>query len=165
MTFYVENETNQKLPFSIEELFDRVARKCLDFENCPYEVEITLILTDNSSIQEINKENRDIDAPTDVLSFPMLSLNRPSDFSSVEEDIEDCFNPESGELLLGDIIISIDKSIQQAEEYGHSLEREIAFLIAHSMLHLFGYDHMIPEDAAIMESKQKQILSELGINR
>lgn len=165
MTFYVETETQDSLPFDLEELFQKVAEKALDFENCPYEAEINLILTDNASIQEINKENREIDAPTDVLSFPMLDYDTPSDFSKVEDDFSDCFNPETGELILGDIIISAEKAREQAEAFGHSLTREIAFLIAHSMLHLFGYDHMLPEEAAVMESKQKQILEELGINR
>jgi len=74
----------------------------------------------------------------------------PSDFSHVEEAFEDCFNPESGELMLGDIILSVDKIREQAESYGHSQTRELAFLVAHSMLHLCGYDHMEPEEAALM---------------
>jgi probable rRNA maturation factor len=78
---------------------------------------------------------------------------------------EDYFDLESGELCLGDIVISIDKVYEQAQEYGHSLKREYAFLIAHSMLHLLGYDHMAQEEAAIMERKQEEILTRLGITR
>ena len=77
----------------------------------------------------------------------------------------DCFHPETGELLLGDIVISAEKVLEQAAEYGHSVKREYAFLIAHSMLHLSGYDHMEPEEAAVMEQKQREILETLGITR
>ena len=120
-----------------------------------------MVLTDNREIQALNREYRGIDAPTDVLSFPMLEFDTPSDFSQVEAHVEDCFNPETGELILGDIILSVDKIREQAESYGHSQERELAFLIAHSMLHLCGYDHMEDEERKEMEAKQEKIL-ELG---
>ena len=108
---------------------------------------------------------RQIDAPTDVLSFPMLSYEQAGDFSALEEDYEDNFNPDTGEIMLGDIVISVDRVREQAAAYGHSERREFAFLIVHSMLHLFGYDHMTPEDAAVMEPKQRQILEEMNISR
>ena len=95
----------------------------------------------------------------------MVNSETPGDFSFLEEDSEDCFDPDPGELLLGDIVISADKVAAQAEEYGHSRRREYAFLIAHSMLHLMGYDHMTPEDAAEMERLQEEILQQLGISR
>ena len=82
-----------------------------------------------------------------------------------EEDYEDNFNPDTGEIMLGDIVISVDRVREQAAAYGHSERREFAFLIVHSMLHLFGYDHMTPEDAAVMEPKQRQILEEMNISR
>lgn len=122
-------------------------------------------MTDNDAIQEINREYREIDAPTDVLSFPMIEYEKESDFSHVEDSVEDYFNPESGELILGDIIISVEKVIEQAEKYGHSRERELAFLIAHSMLHLCGYDHMVDEEREVMEQKQREILAGAGYNR
>lgn len=112
----------------------------------------------------MNREFRQIDAPTDVLSFPMLEYQTPGDFSGFEEE-EDSFDPESGELLLGDIVISKDKVLRQAEEYGHSPKREFAFLIAHSMLHLFGYDHMEEDERLVMEQKQREILERVGILR
>ena len=108
---------------------------------------------------------RQIDAPTDVLSFPMLSYEQAGNFSALEEDYEDNFNPDTGEIMLGDIVISVDRVREQAAAYGHSERRECAFLIVHSMLHLFGYDHMTPEDAAVMEPKQRQILEEMNISR
>ena len=122
-------------------------------------------MTDNEGIHIINKEYRDIDRATDVLSFPMLSYETPGDFSFLMDENDDDFNPDTGEANLGDIIISVDKVREQAEEYGHSELREFAFLITHSMLHLFGYDHMEPEEAEVMENKQRQILDELSITR
>lgn len=165
MTFCVEVEKDKDIGLNYQEIFEKIATKALDDEQCPYEVEINLLITDDIEIQKMNKEYRNIDRPTDVLSFPMIEYKIPSDFSEVEDSFSDCFNPETGELLLGDIVISIDKVIDQAEKYGHSREREISFLIAHSMLHLFGYDHMEEEETSIMEQKQKRMLDELGINR
>ena len=83
----------------------------------------------------------------------------------LEAEEADSFNPESGELMLGDIVISVERAMEQAAEYGHSLKREIGFLIAHSMLHLLGYDHMEPQEAAVMEQKQEAVLEALGIRR
>lgn len=165
MTFCVENETNQELPFDAEEIAGRVIEEALNQENCPYEVEINLLLTDNDGIHAMNKEFRDIDRPTDVLSFPNVDYEAPADFEGIEERLEDYFNPESGELCLGDIVISVDKVYEQAKEYGHAPLREFAFLVAHSMLHLLGYDHMEPQEAKVMEEKQEQILGKLGITR
>jgi probable rRNA maturation factor len=137
----------------------------MDYAKFPYEAEVNLTLTDNEGIHTINKEFRQIDRPTDVLSFPMLSYETPGDFAFLDdEDCED-FNPDTGEALLGDIVISVDKVLEQAENYGHSIEREYAFLITHSMLHLFGYDHMTEEEASVMEAKQAEILNELNILR
>lgn len=103
--------------------------------------------------------------PTDVLSFPMVDYEKPSDFDHVEDAVEDYFNPETGELMLGDIVISVDKVEEQAEKYGHSQTRELAFLVAHSMLHLCGYDHMVDEERLVMEDRQRQILDTRGYTR
>ena len=113
----------------------------------------------------MNREYREVDRPTDVLSFPQVEYETPADFSWAEEHEVDCFDPDSGELLLGDIVISADKVAAQAEEYGHSRRREYAFLIAHSMLHLMGYDHMTETEAADMERRQKEILEGIHIPR
>ena len=104
------------------------------------------------------------DRVTDVLSFPMLDYDTPGDFSFLEES-EDAFHPETGELILGDIMIAVPRMLQQAVQYGHGAVREFAFLVAHSMLHLMGYDHMSEEEAAVMEAKQEAILEGLGIRR
>ena len=165
MSLQIEAETKVDFTFDYEALAAKVIDFTLDHEAFPYECEVNLTLTDNEGIREINREYREIDKPTDVLSFPMLSYEMAGDFSQLEDDYDDNFNPDTGEIMLGDIIISVDKVAEQAESYGHSEEREFAFLIVHSMLHLFGYDHMTPEEAAEMEEKQRIILNELQILR
>jgi probable rRNA maturation factor len=116
-------------------------------------------------IREQNRECRGIDRETDVLSFPNLDFEREGEFLIDEDNEADCFDPDSGELILGDIMISVDRVKEQAESYGHSTKREFAFLVAHSMLHLCGYDHMEEGEAAVMEKKQEDILTGLGITR
>lgn len=165
MTLNLEYETEIKLQLDYKTIITKVVEKALDLENCPYEIELNVILTDNKEMKEINREYRDIDTPTDVLSFPMISYESPGDFSVLDEADNDSFNPETGELLLGDIIISVEKVMEQAIEYGHSEERELAFLAAHSMMHLFGYDHMEEEERMVMEDKQRKVLEELNIYR
>ena len=165
MTVTIEYEAEKKLSLPYEEIIREIVEASLDYEECPYEAEVNVILTDNPSIQEINREQRQIDAPTDVLSFPLVDYGRPADFSHVEEQAEDYFNPETGELMLGDIVISVDKVEEQAEKYGHSQRRELAFLVAHSMLHLCGYDHMEEEERLDMEARQRAILDTRGYSR
>lgn len=165
MSFYLEEETDVSFDFDYKVLAEEIINHCLDYANFPYEAEVNLTLTDNEGIHSINKEFRQIDRPTDVLSFPMLNYETPGDFSFLDDEDNDDFNPDTGEALLGDIIISIEKVYEQAENYGHSVEREYAFLITHSMLHLFGYDHMEEQEAKIMEAKQKEILQQMNILR
>lgn len=165
MTFYVENETEEIFPFDAEETAKAVCRAVLEEEQCPYEVQVTLVITDNEGIREINRESRGIDRETDVLSFPNVDFEREGEFRIDENREADYFDPDTGELILGDIMVSADKVKQQAEEYGHSLRREFAFLVAHSMFHLCGYDHMEEPAAEVMERKQEEVLQRLGINR
>ena len=166
MTFYVENEVNAEFDFDIEELAKAVCQAVLEEEKFPYEAEISLTITDDDGIQEINKEFRDIDTPTDVLSFPTVSYDEPGDFSVIEgEQKIDLVDPDTGNISFGDIVINAGRVRSQATEYGHSEKREFAFLIAHSMLHLCGYDHMEEEEAAVMEGKQHKILDSMGITR
>lgn len=165
MTIEIEYEAEKQLELPYKEIIEEIILESLDFEQCPYEAEINVILTDNEAIREINREHREIDQATDVLSFPMLDYEKPACFDHVEDHVEDCFNPESGELMLGDIIISVDKVEEQAEKYGHSPTRELAFLVAHSMLHLFGYDHMEEGERLVMEDKQRVILEQKGYTR
>lgn len=165
MTFYVENETAYTFPFDEKQLTAQVAEAVLDAEGCPYEAEINVLITDNEGIRLYNREYRNIDKETDVLSFPNIPFEAEADFSPVEDCEADYFQPDTGELILGDIILSADRIQSQALSYGHSLRREFAFLVAHSMLHLCGYDHELPQEAAVMEQKQEAILNSLGITR
>ena len=165
MSLAIEKEAEVTFDFDYETLAKDVISFTMEHEHFPFEAEISLTLTDNEGIWKVNKEFREIDRPTDVLSFPMLEYDVPGDFSQIENQTEYCFNPDTGEILLGDIIISVDKVREQAEEYGHSMQREFAFLIVHSMLHLFGYDHMEEQEAAVMEGKQREILECLNILR
>ena len=165
MTFYVENETSVTFPFSVEKIVEQVVEAVLDAESCPYEVQVNVLLTDNAGIHNFNRDYRGVDRETDVLSFPNLEFEKEGEFDIAEKEEADCFDPDTGELILGDIIISVDKVKEQAENYGHSQKREFAFLVAHSMYHLCGYDHMEPGEAAIMEQRQEAILESLGITR
>ena len=164
MTLFMEEEGSVKLLFDVKETAKLMIETVLAYENCPYEAQVELLLTTDEEIHAMNREHRGIDRATDVLSFPMLDLKTPVDLSGVE-NMPDAFDPESGELMLGDIVISKDKVIAQAEEYGHSVKREYAFLIAHSMLHLLGYDHMHEDERLLMEQRQREIMEKAGIPR
>ena len=172
MSTYIsyETETVPDIP-DVEELIKKVVEACLDFEDCPFEAEVNVTVSDDAEVHRINKEFRGIDKTTDVLSFPALVFENTGDFRQFGDDKDDGvfdggdFNPDTGELILGDMIISVDKVKSQAREYGHSEVREMAFLVAHSMFHLFGYDHEDPEEAKVMEAKQEAVLEKLGIGR
>ena len=166
MNLVIEKETDDSFDFDYEEAAKSIIDQALDYLNCPYEVQLNLTLTDNEGIHAINKEYRQIDTPTDVLSFPLIDYPEPNVFpESIEDDAEDYFDLDTGELMLGDIIISVEKCKEQAKEYGHSELREYSFLIVHSMLHLFGYDHMEDDERTVMEEKQREILDKAGITR
>ena len=165
MTSYVENETEVELPFDIREILEKIMSTVMEMENCPYETTVNLLITDNAGIRSYNKNYRGIDRETDVLSFPNIPFTHESDFLSVELSEADYFDPDTGELILGDIILSVERIMDQAQEYGHSILREFAFLTAHSMFHLCGYDHMEEEAEVVMEEKQEAVLTQLGITR
>lgn len=165
MTIHFDYETDARPDADFEGTVTAVVNEALDYEKCPYEAEINVLLTDNEGICQINRECRGVDAPTDVLSFPMVEYEEAADFGFLEERGADFFHPDTGELLLGDIVLSVDKIKEQAYNYGHDEKRELAFLTAHSMLHLFGYDHMDEAEAEVMEKKQNAILNNLNIRR
>ncbi len=157
-------EAEKKLPVDIEALAGKVADAVLDMEECPYEALVSLTIVDDEEIHRINREFRQIDRATDVLSFPAIPFEAPASYDILEED-DSFFDMDTGLLLLGDIVISADRAEEQAKEYGHSIRREVAFLVAHSMLHLLGYDHETPEEESVMVSKQEKVLDSLGITR
>lgn len=162
---YQEKDFRDILNFHYKKLAEKVAEAVLIAEGCPFEAEADLTLVDDEAIRRINADTRQIDRVTDVLSFPMLEYPTPADFAFAGKHPVDAFNPENGHLMLGDIVLNVRRVKEQAEAYGHSQKREYAFLIAHSTLHLIGYDHMTPDEAKVMENKQELILNSLNITR
>lgn len=155
MSVWIDNRTDWALTPAYEKLIGDVALKCLEYEGFDANCEISVSLVTGEEIKEINSQFRHMDKETDVLSFPMLTFQEGEKAEVNEND----------EIILGDIIISVERAKEQAKEYGHSIEREIAFLTAHSMFHLLGYDHMNKEEEKEMFAKQKEVLENLGIKR
>ncbi len=173
MTIYYENQTDYEFDFDYKKVANDVITKTLLHEQFKYDVEVSITFVNEESIRKINKEYRDIDNSTDVLSFPMIEYD--SDYSRISErkeemydfliDVIDIKNPDTDEIILGDIVLCVPVIINQAKEYNHSILREYAFLIVHSMLHLLGFDHIEEDERIIMENKQNQILESLSITR
>lgn len=128
----------------------RVVEACLDYEGWEKDYEVSLSLVDNVEIQQLNRDYRGKDNPTDVLSFPMIDDETPL---------------MGEEKILGDIVISVEKAVEQAKEYNHSFYREMCFLTVHSMFHLMGYDHMEEDEERLMRHKEEEVLTLLGIKR
>lgn len=145
---------------NIENLIEKTIQRCMKAEKLDKEYEVSVTIVDDDEIREINKEHRDIDKATDVLSFPMVDFCN-GELISDEGD----YDLENDLLMLGDIIISAETAQRQSQEYGHSIEREIAFLTAHSCFHLLGYDHMTEEDERVMIEKQEAVLTGMGLAR
>lgn len=165
MTLILENETDINLNIDYEQIASDVINGVLDYVECPYECVVNVLLTDNEGIRMMNRQMRGLDQPTDVLSFPGISFEKEGDFTPVEEDVTSYFDSETGELMIGDIMVSLEKAQEQAQEYNHSVKREYAFLIAHSMLHLSGYDHIEEGERERMEQVQDEILKHIGYTR
>jgi probable rRNA maturation factor len=164
---YVDNR--QDILDVKEEFVDKlknVIEFALKEEQVNIQCEVSLVLVDNSEIKEINKDTRGIDKETDVLSFPMLEYENKKVFKEMYLDYK--FLPsdfDGEELVLGDIVLSLEKAMEQSKEYNHSYEREAAYLLVHSVLHLLGYDHMEDEDKKIMRNREEEILNKLNITR
>ncbi|EQE62347.1 putative rRNA maturation factor YbeY [Clostridioides difficile P78] len=147
------DDRQDKLEVS-EELIEKIKDiiiECLDYEGYDDNYEVSLSFVDNKEIHELNREYRGVDRVTDVLSFPLLS----DDFEDVELEEES----------LGDIVVSLERALEQSIEYNHSFEREVCFLICHSMFHLLGYDHDTDENTKEMREKEEHILNKLNITR
>lgn len=161
MKISIRNEQDRlKVTKEMRDIVKLAVKTSLDFMEFGNKFEISVMFTDDEEIRVLNKLHRNIDRSTDVLSFPMFEYDENGEI--IEEYAD--FN-SSGELLLGDIVISLEHAVMQAEEYGHSFLRELGFLTVHSMLHLFGYDHMTEEDEKEMFSYQNEILSEMRLER
>ena len=152
----------QKVEYTpeMEKLFSLAAELSLQYENFTTDCEISLLLVDNEAIREMNKTHRGKDSSTDILSFPMALI-----FEGSLESDEGDYNLDEELLLLGDIVISMEKVREQAVEYGHSFERELAFLFTHGMFHLLGYDHENEQEEKRMMEKQEAVLSQMGLKR
>ncbi len=159
--FIMENEQS-KVEFTeeLENVIQRAVMTAMEVLECAdTDCEVSVLITDNEGIREINRETRKIDSPTDVLSFPIL------EFDENGVMIEESGDYDGDLLLLGDIVISLEKAKAQAEEYGHSLTREVGFLAAHSALHLMGFDHMEEADAEVMRAHEKTIMEKMDLKR
>ncbi len=157
----IENEqAKEEITEEIEATVKRCIEYTLEFEACDFDAEVSVTFVDDEEIHRINLAERDIDRPTDVLSFPICEFDENGDITDADFDYNGDF------IMLGDIVISAERAKAQAEEYGHSFLREMAFLTVHSMLHLLGYDHLTSEaDEKTMFAKQDKILQDLGIGR
>lgn len=163
MTLLIENHQSNTGDF--QDFFEEILKKTAEYLNLNTQLEVSLLLTDNEEIQRLNQEYRGKDNATDVLSFPLLDLN-PFKRKSWLSDLEANKVPESGEVVIGDIVISVEKAREQAVEYGHDINRELGFLFIHGLLHLLGYDHETGcTDEQAMEELQEAILSKCNLSR
>ncbi len=156
---YIQNRQDSPINAARRGLIRRAINAALKYEGFPYDAEISVTLTDNAAIHEMNKEHRGVDRPTDVLSFPLYEADEIDGMYESEEVSDE-------PIALGDIVISLEKAEEQAREYGHAMEREVAFLCVHSVLHLLGYDHELgEEEEKEMFAKQEAILAKMKITR
>lgn len=158
VTDIVNEQDKMEIEESTEELISNVILRTLDMENFPEDCYVAVTLTDNENIRVLNNEQRGIDKETDVLSFPVLEYEDGEMIAGVGDYYED-------KLILGDIVISVEKAIEQSKEFGHSPEREIGYLVCHSVLHLLGYDHETDEDREVMRRKEEETLETLSLTR
>jgi probable rRNA maturation factor len=161
MGVYIENlQDKVDIKDEINKLINKSIEIIMENEKFADEYNIDVMIVDNEKIREINSEYRDIDKPTDVLSFPIVDMYDGEIKSSLGD-----IDKDEGAIILGDIIISIEKAMEQALEYGHSLEREMIFLLTHGVYHLLGYDHDNEEREKKMLEKQNTVLNKMGLKR
>lgn len=164
---YTDNRQNKiEVNEELVNIINEVCEKALRAEevNIPYQ--ISLLFVDNEEIRDINRETRGIDKATDVLSFPMLDYPKDKVFKEVYKDTK--FNEiylDGEELVLGDMVLSLERAKEQSIEYNHSFNREVCYLVVHSILHLLGYDHMEDEEKKRMRKREEEILGDLNITR
>ena len=157
---YVTRKQRSKEVESVTLLVRRCVKAALAVEGVDYPCEVNVIITSDREIQSINSQTRGVDKPTDVLSFPMFEF-RPGHFKADESYAD----PETGRIFLGYIVLSLDRVLAQAKKFGHSSQREMAYLIIHATLHLLGYDHKDEgEEKARMRRQEKEIIRKIGIN-
>lgn len=166
MTLIIQDENVPEFDFDIIETAESTVKKTLLIAGFDMEAEVSLSFVSSEEIRELNKDYRGVDSVTDVLSFPLVGFDHSRPFAEfISENETDSINPDTGEVVLGDIVLCEEKVRSQAKDYGHSEKREFAFLICHSTLHLLGYDHIVDEERLVMEEMQKKVMEALSINR
>ena len=158
MAVYIENPSGCRFQFHYKVVIQKAINAVLEDLDIPKELDVNVLIVSPEEIRRINRETRDIDKVTDVLSFPYFEYQEAGVFDRSQYD-------PAEEEILGDIVVCGEKILSQAEEYGHTRTRELAFLTVHSMLHLFGYDHMEDEEREVMEARQRIILEGMGCRR
>lgn len=164
---YVDNKQEKiKIDNKLEEKLKNVIEFTLKEEEVEIKCEVSLLFVDNKEIRDINNDTRNIDRETDVLSFPMLDYEDKKVFKEIYKEYKFSQSDFDGdELVLGDIVLSLEKALEQSIEFNHSFEREASYLVVHSVLHLLGYDHMEEDDKLIMRKREEEILNKLNITR
>ncbi|QAA31732.1 rRNA maturation RNase YbeY [Clostridium manihotivorum] len=164
---YIDNRQDKiSLDKDFEKIIEDVIISALNEENVDRSCEISVIFVDNIAIKEINKETRNMDKETDVLSFPMLDYPKGKVYKDVYINYNfDASFFDEADLVLGDVVLSLEKAKEQSEEFNHSFTRECCYLVVHSILHLLGYDHMEEEEKSIMREREESILEKLNITR
>ena len=164
---YVDNRQEKiNADEKLVDLLKNVIEFTLKEEEVDVGCEVSLLFVDNDEIREINNETRGIDRATDVLSFPMLDYEDKKVFKEMYKNYEFSQSDFDGdELVLGDVVLSLERALEQSEEFNHSFEREASYLVVHSILHLLGYDHMEDEDKLVMRKREEEILNKLNITR
>ncbi|GAA0122195.1 MAG: rRNA maturation RNase YbeY [Clostridium argentinense] len=166
MIFLDNRQDKIEITEELEKKIVEIIEYTLKEEGVNIPSEISIIFIDNEEIRVINKEQRDIDKITDVLSFPMLDYEEGKVFKDMYLDYEfDFCDLNEGNLVLGDMALSLEKALEQSEEYGHSFIREVMYLVVHSILHLLGYDHIDENDKILMRKREEEILNKFNINR
>lgn len=163
MTALIENMTEYNIDDELIDIINNVIEVVLRYEGISNECEVSVTFVDDDEIKRLNNQFRDIDKVTDVLSFPINDFSQCEDYDFESIGVEK--NIDTDEYILGDIIICYNRALEQANEYGHTFEREVGFLTAHSMLHLLGYDHMEKDEEDDMIKRQKNIMKEAGLQR
>ncbi|MBQ7901284.1 MAG: rRNA maturation RNase YbeY [Clostridia bacterium] len=157
---YIENEQNLiDFDEKMNDLVSEVVKMTLECEGFNEACYVSVTVTDNERIHELNREFRNIDRATDVLSFPVLEFDENGNM------IENSGDYYEGRLILGDIVLSAERALEQSRDFGHSFEREVGFLVCHSMLHLLGYDHETEDERAVMRRKEEYTLEKMGLTR
>lgn len=166
MTLIMEQDNIPEFDFDVFATAEETIKTALFLAGFKRESEVSLSFVSKEEIKELNRDYRGIDSVTDVLSFPLIDFGPSREYEKVLSLNEaDSINPDTGEIMLGDIVVCEEKIVSQAKEYGHSVKREFAFLVCHSTLHLIGFDHIDEDDQKDMEAMQKKIMEELSITR